>query len=296
MKRTKTNILDLLHLHFIVVILGFTGILGKLITLPAFEMVIIRMLIAAAGLALWLVLNRNLKITQPRKIVSYILTGFVVAAHWVAFFGSIKVANVSVALACFASTALFTSLLEPLFFKVRISITELFLGILTIVGIALIFRFEPKYTTGIFYGIIAAVTGALFMVFNKQFQQDERAEVVSMFEMLGGVVGLLIFATYHVNVNGYELNFALKGNDLLWLILLGLVCTSYAFMASVKVMRSLSAYHVVLTINLEPVYGILLAVLIFGETERMTPQFYMGAGILIVTVLAYSFIKKRLRI
>ena len=288
------HIPDILHLHFIVVILGFTGVLGKLITLPAIEMVWYRMLFAFIGLFVWLRFKGRLVVPERKYLIKYVATGFIVAFHWVTFFGSIKISTVSVALACFASTALFTSLMEPVFNKARISVLEFILGLVIIVAIVIIFKFESDYTYGIILGLISAVLGALFMVLNKRYQKMHKPLTITLYEMAGGFIALSVFLPVYGVFN--PLHFALNLSDLLWLLILALVCTAYAFMASIHVMRSLSAFQVVLTINLEPVYGIFLAFIIFGESELMTPGFYLGTVLLVVAVFSYSIIKRKPRI
>ncbi|MFC0876623.1 DMT family transporter [Saccharicrinis sp. FJH2] len=287
------HITDVLHLHFIVVILGFTGVIGKLISLPAIEMVWYRMLFAFIGLFIWLKFTGKLVVPDRKNLVKYLATGFIVAFHWVAFFGSIKSSTVSVALACFASTALFTSLLEPLFNKSKISFLEFFLGLIIIGAIVIIFKFESEYTLGIMSGLASAVLGALFMVLNKRFQKEYKPVTITLFEMVGGFIALSVFLPVYAAFTPVTL--ALNLSDLFWLLILSLVCTAYAFMASIHVMRSLSAFQVVLTINMEPVYGIFLAFLIFGESELMTPGFYFGTVLLVLAVFTYSLLKRKPR-
>ena len=287
------HITDILHLHFIVVILGFTGVLGKLISLPAIEMVWYRMLFAFIGLFLWLTFKRKLIIPERKYLIRYLATGFIVALHWVAFFGSIKTSTVSVALACLASTTLFASLLEPVFNRAKISIIEFFLGLIIIAAIIIIFKFESHYTYGIVLGLLSAVLSALFMVLNKRYQIHHKPVTITLFEMAGGFIALSVFLPVYSFFN--PVSMALNLSDFIWLLILAVVCTAYAFMASIKVMRSLSAYQVVLTINLEPVYGIFLAFLIFGEAELMTPGFYLGTLLLILAVFTYSLLKRKPR-
>jgi drug/metabolite transporter (DMT)-like permease len=292
---TKGNIRipDLLHLHFIVVLLGFTGILGKLITLPAMELVWYRMTIAALGLWLWLYFTRRLKPISIRKVAIYLLAGVVVALHWITFFGSIKSSTVSIALACFAATTLFTGFIEPLFFRYRISRIEVGLGLIIIAALGIIFRFEPDYLTGILLGLLSAFLSAVFMVLNKQFRKHESPLIITFYEMIGGAVTISLFLAVYAGSNPVQLT--LHGLDVVWIAVLALVCTCYAFVASIFVMRSLSAYNVVLTISLEPVYGIVLAWLFFGDAELMTTQFYIGTVLIIASVFSYSLFKKRIQ-
>ncbi len=289
----KSRNKDLVKLHFIVIILGFTAILGRLISIPAMELVWYRMLLSFAGLGLWFAIKK-MDVRVPRKqLIYFLLTGLVVALHWITFFGSIKAANVSIALACFATSALFTSLIEPLFLKRRLLWYEVVLGIITIFGLSLIFGVETQYTNGIVLGILAALLSAVFQVLNKGFQVRYNPLVISFYELIGGFAGISMFMIpYGVN---HTLNFNLSLMDFVWILILAWVCTSYAFAASVAVMKTLSAYNVVLTINLEPIYGILLAHLIFGDSELMTGGFYVGTGIMLLAVFIYPVLKRVLK-
>ena len=289
----KIQVPDLLHLHFIVVLLGFTGVMGRLISLPAIELVWYRMTIAALGLWGWLYFTQRLKKISFSKIAVYLLAGVVVALHWITFFGSIKSATVSIALACFAATTLFTGFIEPLFFRYRISKTEIGLGVIIIAAIGIIFRFEPDYITGIVLGLLSAFLSAVFMVVNKKFREHESPLVITLYEMIGGALTVTLFLAFYAG--SHPVHLTLTGLDALWIAILALVCTCYAFVASIYVMRSLSAYNVVLTISLEPVYGIVLAWLFFGDAELMTMQFYIGTLLIILSVFSYSVLKQRIQ-
>lgn len=283
---------DRLKLHWVVVIYGFTAILGRLISIPALELVWYRMLLGAIGLGFWLVLRRRSMRVPPLQIMYFLLTGLVVAAHWLAFFGSIKVANVSIALACFATSALFTSFVEPIFFKRRVVIYEVALGLMTLFGLSLIFRLETAYTYGIILGVLAAFLSAVFQVVNKQFQKKYDPLVISFYELIGGFLGISLFLIpYSVD---HAVSFQISWKDAAWLLILAWVCTSYAFAASVDVMKSLSAYNVVLAINMEPIYGIVLANIIFGDSELMTREFYIGTLIMLLSVFVYPILKRKL--
>lgn len=282
---------DLLHLHFIVVILGFTAILGKMIALPAEEIVFWRMLFAVLGLQVIAFTQKNVPLVPLYKRFIFIAIGVIVAIHWLAFFAAIKLSNVSVTLVCLSSTTFFTSLLEPLFFRRKISGLELFLGVAIIGGVYLIFKFETDYSTGIIVAIFSSLLAAIFMVLNKKMATGFNSVTVSLYEMWGGL-GTLAF--YNLITGNFSLFTSLpNGVDLFWLFVLGVICTSYAYTASVKVMRSLSAYLIVLTVNMEPIYGIILGVLIFGESELMTSGFYLGALIIFASVFVYPYLNRR---
>lgn len=285
------NINQYLHLHFIVLLLGFTAILGALIKLPATELVWFRMLMAFGGLWMILfVLRIPLKLSPP-EILRLLGIGVIVALHWITFFHAIKVSNVSVTLGVFASVTFFTSILEPLMQKRRIFWLELLLGMVTILGIYIIFRFEFRFTEGIIFSLVSALLNALFAVFNRNISKRYHPGVISFYEMFGGFAFLSLF---FLVTGQFDQGFALpSGTDLIFLLILSLICTSYAFMAIVHILKSLSAYTVMLAINLEPVYGIILAWLIFPKTEQMTPGFYLGAAVLVSAVLAYPILKRK---
>ncbi|PRY98313.1 DMT family transporter [Marinilabilia salmonicolor] len=287
---------SLFKLHLVVFIYGFTAILGKLITLDAIQLVWYRMLIAFLALGVLLQM-RGRKLSVDRKtVVQLIGIGFVVAFHWITFFHAIKISTISVALGCLASTTLFTSLLEPALVRRPLVWIEVVTGVLIIAGLYMIFQFEPDYITGIITALISAFLAGLFTVLNKVMIARHRPLVISFYEMGGGFAGITLYMLFS---GTFEAGLQLPvWSDWLFLLLLGVVCTAYAFAESVKVMDVLSAYTVVLTINLEPIYGILLAFVFFGESELMSGGFYLGtltilAAVFLFPVLNRKFIKKR---
>lgn len=283
-----------LQMHFIVLIWGFTGILGKLISVSSIPLVWYRMLIACAGLGAFLYFMRH-KLELPKKeFLKIFTTGLIIAAHWSLFFEALKVSNVSVTLACLSSASLFTALLEPLFFRRRIIWYEIMFGFMVIVGLYLIFQFETQYILGITYSLISAFFAALFTVINGKFILKHSSKTISFYEMLGGFTGITI---YFLLTSGLSpAGFAISMTDLYYLLILGLICTAYAFVVSVEVMKELSPYTVAVSVNMEPVYAIILALLFFGEAERMTAGFYMGALLILLTVITNAILKSRKRI
>lgn len=274
-----------LKLHLVVLIYGFTAILGKLISLPAAQLVWYRMLIALISFYFFLRWKHTNLSVDRNQFFKLFGIGIIVALHWIAFFGAIKIANVSVALGCLATSTLFTSLLEPFFFRKRINALEVIIGLLIIVGLYLIFRFETRYLTGILVGLAAAFLAGLFSVLNKKMVHHHKASVISFYEMMGG----LSCVTIYLLIDGRE-NIPLSlpsPADVIYLLALGIICTAYAFAVQVKIMKHLSAYIVALTINLEPVYGIIMAWFLFGETEHMTHGFYIGTTIILTSVLGF---------
>lgn len=279
-----------LKLHLIVFIYGFTAIFGKLIELPALELVWYRMMIAVISFYIYLKIKR-IDFAVPRKVLfQFFGVGMIIAIHWVTFFGAIKLSNVSVALGVFATMTLFTSFLEPFFQKKRINYFEVLIGVIIIGGIYLIFRFETRYALGIFVALISSVLAGLFTVINKSLIANYRAVQISFYEMIGGVITLTIFIA--LSGRGTTLPILIPTfSDLFYLILLGTVCTAYAHTIQVDVMQHLSAFTVSLTINLEPVYGIVMAFFIFGESERMTAGFYAGTLIILLSVIGFPLSK-----
>jgi len=219
--------------------------------------------------------------------------GIIVALHWITFFGAIKISNVSVTLGCLATATFFTSLLEPFFFRKRINVIEVIVGLLIIFGLYLIFRFEIRYTTGIIVALISAFLGGLFTVINKKMVMQQKASVISFYEMLGGLSGITVYLFFSTSESSPIL--FPSPADFVYLLILGTICTAYAFAIQVDVMRHLSAYIVALTINLEPVYGIIMAFFIFGETEHMTGGFYLGTSIILISVLGFPLYHYYLR-
>lgn len=285
------EIKNYLHLHLIVFIWGFTAILGALISINAIPLVWYRMLFAVIIVLIYFIFKKkNLKIT-PKAIVKFFISGTIIALHWIAFFSAIKVSNVSVALVAMSTGALFTSIIEPLFFKRRLIFLELLFGLIVISGLYIIFNVETAYTLGIIYALIASFLSALFTVLNGLFIKQHNADTISFYQLLFGVVFITI---YILATSGFTIaDFSLIKTDIIYLLILSSVCTAYAFIASVKIMKYLTPFTVMLTINLEPVYGIILAVIIFGEKEKMSPQFYIGASIILITVIINGLLKNK---
>lgn len=283
------NAKSYLHLHFIVFIWGFTAVLGALISLDALPLVWWRMSLAVLFTLIYIYYKKiNLKLTT--KTIGYLLiAGVIIALHWLTFFKAIKVSNVSITLACLSTGAFFTSFLEPIFYKRKIIWYEVLLGIIVVFGLYLIFNIDGDYTLGIILALISAFLSALFSVINGKFAKEYNASVISFYELLGGVALLSLYLCF---TNGFTADFfTISLSDLGWLFVLASVCTAYAFIASVAVMKHLSPYTVMLTINLEPIYGILLALLVFKEKEQMGTNFYIGALIILATVLANVLLK-----
>lgn len=280
-----------LRLHVVVFIWGFTAILGDLISQEAMPLVWNRMGLAVAVLFIYITVKKiNLRISY-KNFATFLFAGIVIAAHWVSFFHAIKISNVSVTLACLSSGAFFTSLLEPIFLKKKFVAYEMFLGLLVVVGIATIFTVESQYKWGILTALTSAFLSALFSVINGVAVKKNSATVITVYELLGGWLALSFLFLFNGDMNASIL--PTEGNDLIYILVLAVVCTAYPFIESVRIMKELSPFTVVLTINLEPIYGILMAFFLLGEDEKMSGGFYLGALIILFTVFANAYIKKR---
>lgn len=281
------------ELHLIVVILGFTAILGKLVQLPAPVLVWYRTMFAFIALFIWLIFSKTKFILPFRQVLKLLGIGLIVGVHWIFFFGAIKVSNVSVTLGCLASGTLFASLLEPLVFKRRVYWFEVITGLVIIFGLYLIFQFETRYIVGIIYSLIAFFLSALFTVLNKKITFNFHQNVIGFYEMVGGWLGVSVYLLVNGNMNIPDLSFGFS--DFIFLTLLAVICSAYAFSAVVRIMKQISAYVVVLSINLEPVYGIILAYFIFGQSEYMTFGFYAGTVILLLSIFSYPLMEKKFK-
>ena len=282
------SIKDYLMLHLIVLIWGFTAILGLLISLPAIELVFYRTLIASVGVAAIFLIKKKSLLLPFDQMIKVVAVGFVIALHWILFFWSARVSTASVCLAGMATTSLWTAFVEPVFNRTKIKWYEVGLGLMVISGLLVIFSFETGYWLGISMALGSAFLAAVFSVLNSRLAHRHSPYQITLYEMAGACLFTVLFMpvyTYFLTDQGLQLIW--QGYDWFWLLILGGICTVYAFSVSVELMKRLSVFSINLTINLEPVYGIVLAVLIFGESEKMTPQFYIGTGIILVSVLAY---------
>lgn len=280
---------NLLVLHFTVFIWGFTGILGALISVNATHLVWYRVLIAVVSLWIWFKYKKiNYRLSWNSLIILF-STGAIVALHWILFFYSIKQSTVSVTLVCLSSLSLFTAFLEPLINRSRISKLDIGIGLLIITGIYIIFEFESKYTVGIIAGLTSAICASLFSIINSKQIKKHEAPVISFYELIGAWAWISIFLAA---TGGFNEAMKLNGNDIFYLIVLGTICTSLAYVAGVSVMKELSAFRVALITNLEPIYGILLAFLFFGKEEQMSLHFYLGAAIILIAVFAHPLVQK----
>lgn len=279
-----------LQLHLLVFIAGFTAILGELISIDSIPLVWFRMLIAAFIMLIYIkILKLKINVSLSAKI-KFFIAGILIALHWITFFEAINQSNVSITLAMFSTGAFFASFIEPLIFKRRIVWYEIIFGVMVIIGVFLITQSEIKYLNGIILGISCAIFSTIFAVLNGKFVKTYRASVISFYEFIGGIVFISLFLLLFKG--GFDASFFdLSSADWIYIFILASICTAYAFIAAVNVMKHLSPYTVVLSYNLEPVYGIILALILFPETEIMSTKFYLGAILILSTLLMDGFLK-----
>lgn len=282
---------NLLILHFTVVIWGFTGILGNLISVSAVQMVWYRVMIASITLLAYFLLTKTSLKVSRKQFLQFFFTGSIVAIHWILFFHAIKVSTVSVTLVCLSSFTLFTAILEPLIKKQSILIPDVVIGLIIILGIYLIFKFESQYTEGIILGLSSALASSLFATINSTLVQKSDPKVIGFYELSGAFFWITIYRFITMDLQNER--FDLSGSDWFYLLVLGTICTALAYVAGVSVMRTLSAFRVALITNLEPVYGIVLAFIFFGTRETMSVGFYLGATLILGSIFLYPVYKKR---
>lgn len=249
------------------------------------------MLIAFPAMGLFLIASRRSIRIPTQQLLKILGTGLIIALHWIFFYGAIKISNVSVAVSCMAVSSFFTAFLQPVFFKTRLIRYEIYLGIGVIAGVAILMGVESSSAMGFVWGLISAFFAALFTVINAGFVKKTDSAVISFYEMIGGFLGISIYNLIIGNLN--TSNLALSNDDLVYLLILGILCTAIPFIVSVWVMKKLSPYTVSISVNLEPIYTIILAILIWPEKETMSPGFYIGSCIILLTVVVNGILKAR---
>ena len=286
---------DYLRLHFIVFLWGFTAILGMKISLPPVEMIFYRTLLSALGLCIVVLASRVSLRIGKKDLYGLLFTGALVAIHWIAFFGSARLSNVSVSLVGFATASLWTSFIEPLSQRNKVKGFEVFLGLCVIVGIVIVFSYQHGYRAGFVVAIFSGLMAAVFSVINARYAARLDSRTITFYEMSGATISTVLFWPLYSRywADDGVLRLTPTPEDWLYLLILAGVCTVYAFTVMVRLMKRVSVFFIQLTINLEPVYGILMALLIFKESERMDFRFYLGTSIIIGAVLAYPFLRQR---
>lgn len=283
---------DYLTLHLIVLIWGFTAILGLLISLPSVELVFYRTLIASVGVAGLIYFNKESLVVPSSQIIKIMGVGILISLHWITFFWSARLSTASVCLAGMATTSLWTAFIEPLVNRTKVKWYEVVLGVIVISGLLVIFQFESGYWLGLSVALVSAFLAALFSVLNGRLSQRHTPYQITFYEMLAACLFALVMLPFYTEfaAEGSAIQWVWTGWDWLWLLVLGVICTVFPFSVTVELMKRLPVFSINLTMNLEPVYGILLAVFILGESEKMTPQFYLGTLIILVSVLIYPIL------
>lgn len=284
-----------IQIHIAVILFGFTAILGDLIQLPAVVLVWWRVLITSVSLLFFIQFGKSL-IQIPRKqIRTYIIIGILIGLHWICFYGAIKLSNASIALVCMSTTSLFTSLIEPIFFRTKVNKLELILAASVIPGMLLIVNnINTTYINGVWVGLAAALLAAIFSSLNKVNIKGADPYSISFIELSSAwmMISLLLGIMW---IFGYQADTFLPPNTSDWvcLIILALLCTTLAQVLTLKSLHHLSAFAVNLVINLEPVYGILMAIFILNDHKEFSPLFYLGGGIILLSVMLYPYLHKK---
>lgn len=279
-----------LLLHFIVFIWGFSPVLGRYITANTWQLVWFRILLAVSVMYAYLRISRHNFSVSRKQFWQLSGIGLIIMVHWLAFYGAIKVSNISVTMVAFSTGTLFSAVIEPILFKRRIRAYEVVIGLIIIAGIALIFSIETHYWLGIVLGILAALTSSFFGVFNSLLARELRSGIISIYELSAALLGLTIFILIKGDMNAAF--FELDRQSVTGLLLLSIVCTVFPFIAAVNLSRHISPYTIVLTVNLETVYGIIWAILFFSENREVEPSFYVGVLIILGAIFFNSYLKK----
>jgi len=291
---TPTN-RSYIELHFAVLLFGFTAILGEVISLHPILLTWWRVVLASAFFLFFPRIYRHLKSISKRHVRIFVGIGFLVALHWLTFYWSIKTSNASTTLVCLATTTFFTAFIEPAIMKQQVSRLQVGLGLLIIPGMVLIVNStSDAYNIGIILGICSALLAATFGTLNKRWLGDHDTVTVTWIEMVAASVLLTFFLPFVVSADTIdELWPSLK--DWIYLVVLALLCTNVAYLLALRALRHLSAYTTALTINLEPVYGIILAAILLNQHEELNLKFYLGASIILFAVGLYSYLQKRIK-
>jgi len=281
-----------LRLQFLVLLWGFTGLFGKLVTISALPMVWYRMMIAAFAIFIYLLWRKENYRVSKKHFFQLIGIGAIVALHWYTFYLSIKVSNVAIALSTLSLGALFTSIIEPIIFRRKIVLSEIILALIVSGCVAWIFQASPQYKLGIIYGVICSFLSALFSVLNSTLKDEVKSTSITLYEMIGGfiTVNILMFL---FQSDGFIEVVNVGWSNFLWLTLLALIFTAFAQIEAVNLFKYFTPYTILLNVNLEPVYGIILASLVFGESEKMTPVFYIATSVMILSIIVNGVIKNR---
>jgi len=285
------NFNNQLHLHFIVFIWGFTAILAALITIEAIPLVWFRVLLAAVTLFVFLKIKKTTFNENLSDLIKFFIGGVIVALHWVTFFHAIKISTISTTLITLSSSAFFVVILKPFFGKKKFLFYELILAIITVIGFIIIFKSEKLYTRGIIIALISAFLVALFSVYNSKLIKSYKGSKIAFYELFFAFLFLTVILFFKGDFTASF--FDLIKSDWIYIVILATICTAYPFVVATNLLRKMSPFTIVLTNNLEPIYGIILAIIIFGDKEKMSWQFYVGALIILCSVLLNAFVKNK---
>lgn len=279
------------QLHIIILLWGFTPVLGKFISFGALDLVWYRLAISLVGLMLFMWYAKQSLTIDLKSFLHIGIIGAIVGLHWYFFYNAIKVSNVSVTMAGFSTLTLFASLMQPLLLKKKFFWGDFIYGIILVIGLGIIFKFETDQLAGLIYGILAALTAALFGVYNGKLIATHGAYKITFYEFLGALI-FITLAKLGMDNDGFKLP-RVGLSDGIGLLILSVLCTIIAFTWSVEILKHFSPLTVIITNNLEPVYGIAFSLLLFGDTEYMSSGFYIGAAIILISVFTYPLIKQR---
>ncbi|MBL7861656.1 MAG: DMT family transporter [Cyclobacteriaceae bacterium] len=284
---------DYFKLHFIVFLWGFTAVLGKLISIPSVEMVFYRTLLAAVGMGVVMLFLQKPFSVSGNDLLKIFLTSIIVAIHWITFFSSGKISNPSTSLVGFATCSFWAALIEPLVKGKKIHWLEIGLGCVVLIGLGIILAFNFQHPLGLFLGVISGLTAAIFSVINSRLIHRVNAYTITFYEMLGACFVILLFMPIYQALAHTSLNLEASLLDWMYIAIMAWACSVYAFSVSINLSRKISVFFIQLALNLEPVYGILLALIIFGSQEVMSLNFYVGTFIVLSAVVLYPVLKKK---
>ncbi len=287
----KPRLFDYFKIHFIVILYAFTAILGNASQANALSIVFFRCVMTAISLIGILYVSKKSMQVSSRVLWIWIINGFFISLHWLLFFGAAKVSTVAMCLAGLSTQTFWTSILEPIAKKTKVALIEIFLGILVVVALVIIFSVQQAQWLGLLMGIGAGFFGALFSVINGNFTHSHDPKLITAYEMVSA--GVMTGVVWSIGAWAGTAGYIPLGLDWLWISILALVCTVYAYTETIHLYKVFSVFSINLVITLEPVYGILLAVFIFGSKEVMSTGFYWGTALLVLTVLAHPFLVKK---
>ena len=273
-----------IQLHIAVFLAGFTAILGKLIGLNEGLLVWYRLLITVVILGMILYLKKSLQLVPLPDALKIFAVGLLVAIHWVTFYGSIKYGNASIAVVCLSASGFFTAFFEPLLFKRKVVLIDILLSLLSIVGIGIIFDFHPQYKTGIIFGIISALGSSLFPIFNKKLLIRFSPTTLTLYELGGGLLAITLLIPFYL-MRFPAFYYLPTASDWVWLLVLAGICTVLCFDLQLKALKKISPFTANIAYNMEPVYGIILAFIVFRENQLLEVHFYLGLVLILLSVV-----------